>query len=157
MQVHNTCLLLFVGRSCHFAQMAPLFSWKASILSSIPVLISVSTVTDDDCFTDTRNQICGQGFPWRVGPRSFDENSRKAVKEEKIKSAALSALVSADPPWESLWDHNTSHKTAGAWPAIWKGPASQWVRERWTGEGKEWTGGGEKKKSFWYTQVEWGS
>lgn len=72
------------------------------------------------------------------------------MKEEKIKSAALSALVSADPPWESLWDHNTSHKTAGAWPAIWKGPASHWVRERWTGEGKEWMGGrgGEKKEKF---------
>lgn len=66
------------------------------------------------------------GLPMANGQRSFDENSRKAVKEEKIESAALLALVSADPPWESLWDHNTSHKTAGAWPAIWKGPASHW-------------------------------
>lgn len=65
-------------------------------------------------------------LPMASGPRSCDENSRKAAKEEKIKSAALSALVSADPPWESLWDHNTSHKTAGAWPAVWKGPASHW-------------------------------
>ncbi|KAG8013341.1 hypothetical protein GBF38_021656 [Nibea albiflora] len=31
-------------------------------------------------------------LPMVSGPRSFDENSRKAVKEEKIKSAALSAL-----------------------------------------------------------------
>ncbi|TNN80191.1 hypothetical protein EYF80_009516 [Liparis tanakae] len=32
-------------------------------------------------------------LPMRSGPRSFDENSRKAVKEEKITSAALSALA----------------------------------------------------------------
>ena len=37
-------------------------------------------------------------LPMVSGPRSFDEKSRKAVKEEKIKSVALSALVSADPP-----------------------------------------------------------
>ena len=88
------------------------------------------------------------------GPRSFDENSRTAVKEETIKSAALSALISADPPWESLRDHNTSHKPAGARPAIWKGPASHWS-ERGTEleKGKEW----REKKSFSYTRVEWGS
>lgn len=65
-------------------------------------------------FHGHRESHLRRGFPWRAGPRSFDENSRKAVKEEKIKSAALSALVSADPPWESLWDHNTSHKNSGS-------------------------------------------
>lgn len=82
------------------------------------------------------------GFPWRVGREVLMKNSRKAVKDEKIKSAALSALVSADPPWESLWDHNTSHKTAGARPAVWKGPASlreravNWRRDRVEGREK---------------------
>lgn len=93
-------------------------------LSSIPVLISVSTVTAD--VSRTQRITFAQRLPMASRPRSFDENSRKAVKEEKIKSVALSALVSADPPWESLWDHNTSHKTVGARPAVWKGPASRW-------------------------------
>lgn len=74
------------------------------------------------------NRICAEASHGERGPRSFDENSRTAVKVEKIKSAAPSALVSADPSWESLRDHNTSHKTAGAWPAVWKGPASlEWA------------------------------
>lgn len=94
-------------------------------------LVSLSSSVSLHChrwclFRGHRESHLRRGFPWRAEPRSFDENSRKAVKEEKIKSAALSALVSADPPWESLWDHNTSHKAAGARPAVWKGPASQW-------------------------------
>lgn len=102
-----------------WCEVQPLFS-PVSLSSSVSPLSQMMTVSRTQWITFVPR------LPMASGPRSFDENSRKAVKEEKIKSAALSALVSADPPWESLWDHNTSHKTAGARPAVWKGPASQW-------------------------------
>lgn len=109
----------------------PLVSQSSSV-SPLSQMMSVSR---------TQRITFAPRLPMASRPRSFDENSRKAVKDEKIKSAALSALVSADPPWERLWDHNTSHKTAGAQPAVWKGPASHWServlnwrRERVEGE-----------------------
>lgn len=97
----------------------PLFS-LVSLSSSMSPLSQMMSVSQ------TQRITFAPRLPMASGPRSFDENSRKAAKEEKIKSAALSALVSADPPWESLRDHNTSHKTAGARPVVWKGPASHW-------------------------------
>lgn len=62
-------------------------------------------------FSQTHRITFAAMLPMASGPRSSDENSRKAVKERKIKSAALSVLVSADPPGENLWDHNSSNKT----------------------------------------------
>lgn len=94
-------------------EVQPLFS-LVSLSSSVSPLSQMMSVSR------TQRITFAPRLPMASGPRSFDENSRKAVKEEKIKSAALSALVSADPPWESLWDHNTSHKTAGARPACLK-------------------------------------
>lgn len=142
----RTCTVFSCGWGCREVHGKHLFS-RVSLSSSVSPLSQMMTVSR------IHRIRFAPRLPMASGPRSFDENSRKAVKEEKIKSAALSALVSADPPWESLWDHNTSHKTAGARPAVWKGPASHWAREQRTGEGKEW----REKKSFSYTQVEWGS
>lgn len=129
----------------------------------VPVLISVSRCRRWWLFFFSGghvggNRICAEASHGERGPRSFDENSRTAVKEEKIKSAAPSALVSADPSWESLRDHNTSHKTAGAWPAVWKGPASHWSERapNWRRDRVKERGGG-REKGLSYTQVEWGS
>lgn len=99
---------------------------SSALFSLVSLCSSVSPLSQMMSVSRTQRITFVLRLPMASRPRSFDENLRKAVKEEKIKSAAPSALVSADPPWESLRDHNTSHKTAGAWPAVWKGPASQW-------------------------------
>lgn len=97
------------------------------VFSLVSLSSSVSPLSQMMSVSWTQKITFVPRLPMASGPRSFDENLRKAVKEETIKSAAPSALVSADPPWECLWDHNTSHKTAGAGPAVWKRPASHWI------------------------------
>lgn len=91
-------------------------------------------------------------LPGVRGSTSLMRTRGKPVKEEQIKSAPPSALVSADPPERACGITILPIKTAGSRPAAWKGPASHRARERSTGEGRDQRG----KKSFWYTTAEWG-
>lgn len=79
-------------------------------------------------------------------PRSFDENTGKAVKEEKIKSVPLSALISADLPERAceitilpIKQQDPGHPSERDLP-------NTGVKEQWTGEGRveKWSGGKRK-------------
>lgn len=67
-------------------------------LSRVSLSSSVSPLSRMMTVSRIRRIRFALRLPMASGPRSFDENLRKAVKDEEIKSAALSALVSADPP-----------------------------------------------------------
>ena len=109
---------------------------------SLPVLISLSTGTDDVCFKDPEDHICAKACHGEWAKKFWWKLEKGCERRDDQISSSISPRKCWSPPLKSLWDHNTSQETEGAWSAIWKGTASHrsegvlnWGRERV--EGKE--------------------